>query len=176
MNRLQCKYFILLLSIILLSTAISISQDLANFNKIIVEASSFNFRNDKVYNVDLDSIFPSNQEDFNWICDTNVKANWITFRNKVIDVCILKKLDSESLIKCLDTINNINKAIALIPIAAYQAHMDETLIWVISCKWEYLSDMGTINDGQQQCIEYGHIRQWAIETNEFSIIGYWTCD
>jgi len=81
-----------------------------------------------------------------------------------------------TLSKCLTIIENSNKKIAFVPIAAYLARKGEIPVWVIFCKWEFLFALSDTTNTEEKYITYVHTRQWAIETKEFKIIEFQTCE
>jgi hypothetical protein len=156
----------------------SYSQDIADFGNLRIGESDFIFDNNEDYSDSLITAFPINEDDYKWISDSNSEANWISFKNELLKLCKQKELCSESLEMSLNTINGINTDVALLPIAAYLAHIKNSpvQVWVISCKWGNKHDMMHIKDGGHIWTEYNHVRQWAIETDKFTKIAYWTCE
>jgi hypothetical protein len=146
-------------------------------DKIIVEESDVIFKSGIDYSDTINELFPVNELDFIWICDTNIKANWEKYKIALLKISNLKKLNSESLNHCLELISQENPEIALLPITAYQAKMNnQDIAWVITCKWDFIDYIMRIDDGEHVWIQYNHDRQWVFVTSEFKKIAYWSCE
>ena len=141
------------------------------YSKIIVDTCCFNFDTGSFE----DFNFPSNDRQFDSVSISDIDGNWLKYKNKIIEISKQKHLDYHSLIKAFEIIKNESSELGLLPIAAYLATKGKTDVWVIICKWEIKKDL-VIDSVDHYYGWYGHIRKWAIETNNYKIIGFSSCE
>lgn len=90
------------------------------------------------------------------------------FRNKLISKAGVKKLDSNSLGKCLDEVFNDAKTksrgLAYLPVGAYATKQGSTAVWIVVVRWE--------TEGSDPL---SHIRMFAFDAQKHALIGFSTC-
>ena len=100
--------------------------------------------------------------------------NFEIFAKALVQKTADQKLDSKSLRKALDLVFKYSAdKIAYLPVAVYQTTLDNSPVWLITVKWEYLlreQDLKKFKDPG-----LGHIRIFALDQKTLKKVGFVTC-
>jgi hypothetical protein len=79
------------------------------------------------------------------------------------------KLESDSLQRILNAIDQKRGSLAVLPVGAYRATQGTKAIWIVVCKWEIESA------GSNPDIRLGHVRMFAYDVATIEQVAFKTC-
>ena len=96
----------------------------------------------------------------------NWQQNFAVFSAALVGSARAHKLNSQSLAKALDLVLKDADGLAYLPVGAFQAHLNDRLVWIVPVKWEGV-EMG--QDG------LGHIRIFVYDQETLERVAFATC-